>query len=166
MQIAFVETMRGFVTPKSGPSAAVDFNVRACGGPGGRFTLKGVVHAAPWIDETTCEGTLRLSALPARLAYDVHFMTADGRKLRLHGEKRPSLFSPVKGMTVLPITLSDDAGATLASGELRFDLTEFPGFIASWLPRQSKAHRQLEARRVAVARLQLLSPSPPQGRGN
>ena len=32
MQIAFVETMRGFVTPKSGPSSPVDFNVRASGG--------------------------------------------------------------------------------------------------------------------------------------
>ena len=159
MQIAFVETMRGFVTPKSGPSSAVDFNVRASGGAGGRFTLLGVVHAAPWIDETTCEGTLHLSAIPARLTYDVHFKTADGRKLRLHGAKSPSLFSPIKGMTVLLIALSDEWGAVLAAGELRFDLTELPAFLASWLPRQSKAHRQLEARRMAVARNQLLGQS-------
>ena len=156
MQVAFVETMRGFVTPKSGPSAAVDFNVRASGGAGGRFTLTGVVHAWPWIDETTCEGTLLISAIPARLTYDVHFKSADGRKLRLHGAKHPSLFSPIEGMTLLQITLLDDSGATLGVGELRFDLTELPGFLASWLPRPSKAHRQLEARRMAVARLQLL----------
>jgi hypothetical protein len=155
MQIAFVETMRGFVTPKSGPSAPVDFNVRASGGAGGHFTLTGVVHAGPWIDETTCEGTLDISALPPRLAYDVHFKTADGQRLRLHGAKHPSVLSPVSSMTVLPIELSDAQGVVLGEGELRFDLTELPGFIASWLPRPSRAHRQLEARRVAVARLQL-----------
>ena len=159
MPIAFVETMRGFVTPKSGPPVAVDFNVRASGGTGGHFTLTGVVHAGPWIDETTCEGTLDISAIPARLAYDVHFKAADGRRLRLHGSKHPSLFSPVSSMTVLPITLSDEAGLELARGELRFDLTELPGFIASWLPRPSRAHRQLEARRVAVARLQIAGAS-------
>ena len=159
MNIAFVETMRGFVTPRSGPPVAVDFNVRASGGAGGRFRLTGVVHAGPWIDETTCEGTLTFSAIPARLSYDVHFKGNDGRALRLHGAKRPSLFSPVKGMTVLPISLSDDSRDVLAQGELRFDLTELPGFLASWLPRPSRAHRQLEARRVAVARQQLLGSS-------
>lgn len=156
MKIAFVETMRGFVTPKTGPSSAVDFNVRASGGERGHFELSGVVHAGPWIDETTCEGTLDISALPPRLAYDVHFKAADGRRLRLHGAKRPSVFSPVSSMTVLPITLSDAQGLVLAEGTMTFDLTELPGFLASWLPRPSKAHRQLEARRVAVARLQLV----------
>jgi len=157
MKIAFVETMRGFVTPKSGPSVPVDFNVRASGGQGGHFTLTGVVHAGPWVDETTCEGTLDLSVLPARMKYDVQFKTADGRKLRLHGAKRPSPLSPVKSMTVLPIELSDERGELLAQGEMRFDLTELPGFLASWLPRPSRAHRQLDARRIAVARLQLNS---------
>ena len=156
MNIAFVETMRGFITPKSGPSTPVDCNVRASGGAGGHFLLTGVVHAGPWVDETTCEGTLDLSVVPARLAYDVRFKTKDGRALRLHGHKTPSLFSPIKGMTVLPIALSDETGAVLAEGQMRFDLTELPGFLASWLPRPSRAHRQLEARRVAVARQQLV----------
>jgi hypothetical protein len=158
MNIAFVETMRGFITPKSGPSTPVDFNVRASGGLGGHFTLIGVVHAGPWIEETTCEGTLDLSVLPASLKYDVKFKGADGRMLRLHGAKSPSLFRPIKGMTVLSIALSDDTGALLAQGEMRFDLAELPGFLASWLPRPSRAHRQLEARRVAVARQQLVGP--------
>lgn len=157
MQIAFVETMRGFVTPMSGPSSPVDFNVRASGGARGHFKLLGVVHAGPWIEETTCEGTLDISALPPRLAYDVSFEAKDGRVLRLHGAKHPSVFSPVSSMTVLPITLSDEDGDTLARGELRFDLTELPGFLASWLPRPSRAHRQLEARRLAVARFQMIN---------
>lgn len=159
MPIAFVETMRGFVTPKSGPSIPVDFHVRASGGMGGHFMLSGVVHAGPWIDETTCEGTLDMSVVPPRLAYDVHFQTADGKRLRLHGAKHPSPFSPVSSMTVLPIKLSDAAGAVLAEGQMKFDLTELPEFLASWLPRPSRAHRQLEARRLAVARMQLVSES-------
>ena len=153
MPIAFVETMRGFVTPKSGPSSPVDFNVRASGGSGGRFTLIGVVHAGPWIEETTCEGSLHISL--GSLAYDVRFTGKDGRALRLHGAKSPSLLRPIRGMTVLPIALSDETGV-LAEGEMKFDLMELPGFLASWLPRPSRAHRQLEARRIAVARLQLV----------
>lgn len=155
MPIAFVETMRGFITPKTGPSHPVDFHVRASGGGGGRFSLSGVVHAGPWIDETTCEGTLDLSVLPPRLAYDVRFKTADGKWLRLAGAKHPTPFSPVSSMTVLPIKLIDESGAVLGEGQMKFDLTELPGFLASWLPRPSKAHRQLEARRLAVARSQL-----------
>ena len=159
MPIAFVETMRGFITPKSGPSYPVDFHVRASGGAGGHFTLNGVVHAGPWIDETTCEGTLDMSVLPPRLAYDVHFKTADGKKLRLHGSKHPTPFSPVSSMTVLPIMLTDELGTIHGEGQMKFDLTELPEFLASWLPRPSRAHRQLEARRWAVARMQLVSES-------
>jgi hypothetical protein len=40
---------------------------------------------------------------------------------------------------------------------MRFDILELPAFLASWLPRPSRAHRQLEARRIAVARLALRS---------
>lgn len=153
MEIAFVESMRGLVTPPTGPARPVAFHVRAAGGAGGRFTLRGVVHAAPWVDEATCEGTLALSL--RALAYDVHFLGADGRRLRLHGEKHPRLRAPVRSMTVLPVTLRDEAGAALARGEVTFDLLDLPRFLASWLPLQTRAHRQLAARRVAVARAAL-----------
>lgn len=155
MAISFVETMRGFVTPHSGPSSALDFNVRAQRISGGRFELSGVVHAPPWVDEATCEGTFVMSALPASLAYDLRFRTADGRTLRLLGAKRPSPFAPIASLTVLPISLLDEGGLALAQGELRFDLFELPGFMASWLSLGSRSHRQLQARRVAVDRLQL-----------
>lgn len=155
MKIAFVETMRGVVTSRSGAEVPIDFNVRASRDARGHFTLQGVVHAGPWVEETTCEGTLALSVLPARISYDVSFTATDGRRLRLHGAKRPSVFSPVTSMTVLPIALSDELGELLAEGTLTFALDELPGFLASWLPTPSRAHRQLEARRIAVARLPL-----------
>lgn len=155
MPIAFVETMRGTVRDAQGVERPVDFHVRAAGGAGGHFELSGVVHAAPWVDETVATGTLVISAVPPSIAYDVRFRAADGRTLRLHGAKKPSLFRPVTSMTVLGVTLSDDKGLALGDGTLRFDLMDLPGFLASWLPVPTKPHRQLEARRVAVARREL-----------
>ncbi len=152
MALAFVETMRGEVTTPAGACARVDFHVRAAGGAGGRFALEGVVHAPPWVDETTGKGTLVLSVLPASIAYDVRFTARDGRALRLHGAKSPSLLRPVRSMTVLPITLSEDGGADLAQGTMHFDLLELPEFLRSMAPGRSGPHRRLEARRVAVAR--------------
>lgn len=155
MKIAFVETMRGTVRDEAGVERPVDFHVRATGGAGGRFELSGVVHAAPWVDETVATGTLELSVLPASIAYDVRFQTREGRALRLHGAKKPSLLAPVRSMTFLPVTLSDDAGLPLAEGTMWFDLLDLPAFLASWLPLPTKPHRQLDARRVAVARKEL-----------
>lgn len=157
MPIAFVETMRGTLRDASGVETPVDFHVRASGGSLGRFRLSGVVHAAPWATETLAHGTLDLSARPARIVYDVAFRAEDGRTLRLHGAKRPSLLAPVKSMTVLAVTLSDDVGHVVARGTLRFDLLELPTFLFSWLPLPSRPHRQLEVRRVAVARRGLTS---------
>jgi hypothetical protein len=114
-----------------------------------------VVHAPPWVAETTGEGTLHLSLVPARIAYDVRFTADDGRALRLHGEKRPRVLRPVHSMTVLPITLSDEAGLALAEGTLRFDLLELPGFLASWLSPSTLPHRQLQLRQAAVTRSRL-----------
>lgn len=156
MPIAFVETMRGTLRDGTGAEHPVAFHVRARGGAGGRFALSGVVHAAPWVEETVAGGTLVIAARPASIAYDVRFRTGDGTALRLHGAKRPSVFSPVRSMTVLGVTLSDEGGRALAAGTVRFDLMDLPGFLASWLPVPSRARRQLEARRVAVARRELL----------
>jgi hypothetical protein len=155
MPIAFVETMRGTLRDERGAERPVDFHVRASGGAGGHFALSGVVHAAPWVDETVATGTLVISVLPASIAYDVQFRAKDGRALRLHGAKKPSLLAPVRSMTVLDVTLSAGEGLALAQGTMRFDLMDLPGFLASWLPMQTKPHRQLDARRVAVARREL-----------
>lgn len=155
MTVAFVETMRGTLRDSVGAVHPVDFHVRATGGSQGRFALSGVIHAAPWRDEAAVTGTLELSLAPASIAYDLHFVASDGSPLRLHGSKRPTLRAPITSMTVLSVTLSDEADGTLAEGTIRFDLLELPTFLASWLPFQTTPHRQLAARRVAVARREI-----------
>lgn len=155
MPVAFVETMRGTVRDTGGVVRSVDFHVRASGGGRGRFALSGVVHAAPWAEETVASGTMEFALWPPAIDYDVRFRAADGRELRLFGAKKPSLFRPLESMTVLAVTLADEAGAVLAEGALRFDLMDLPGFLSSWLPAPTKPHRQLDARRAAVARREL-----------
>lgn len=159
MHLSFVESMRGELSP----GHPVAFHVRASGGLEGPLALWGVVHAAPWVDEATCEGTLELSL--RRLAYDVRFRDEGGRALRLHGEKHPSVRSPLRSMTVLPVTLLDEAGQALARGELAFDLLDLPQLLASWLPLPTRAHRRLTARRIAVERNTVLPRSPTGGAG-
>jgi hypothetical protein len=156
MPIAFVETMRGALRDLEGRERPLDFHLRAVGGPGGRFTLSGVVHASPWAEETVAWGTLVFSAWPAALTYDVRFRAGDGRTLRLHGAKTPSLRQPLASMTALPVNLSDEEGRQLGRGTLRFDLMDLPSLVVSWLPLPTRPHRQLEARRVAVARRELV----------
>ncbi len=156
MPITFVESMRGSVTPQGGGEAhPLCFHVEALGGQGGRFRLSGVVHASPWAEEAVAEGTLELSLLPPRIAYEVGFTSDTGQRLRLHGAKRPSPLRLLSSMTVLEITLETAEGTALARGTLRFDLLELPEFAASWLSVRSRAARQLRARRVAVARRDL-----------
>lgn len=155
MPIAFVEVMRGTLREPGGTSRLVDFHVRATGGAGGRFELSGVVHAPPWADETVASGTLAISLVEPSIAYDLRFLAKDGRRLRIHGAKRPSLLRPVSSMAALPVTLADDVGRALAEGMLRFDWLSLPHFLVSLLPMTTKPHRQLSARRVSVARREL-----------
>jgi hypothetical protein len=117
------------------------------------------MHAGPWAAETTASGSLTLSLLPARIAYDVGFTADDGRALRLVGAKHPTPFHPVHSMSWLEVTLRDEADAVLATGWLAFDLLDLPSFVASWLPFESRTARRLEARHQAVVRAALGSAS-------
>jgi hypothetical protein len=154
----FVETMRGHLT-HLGARSDLAFHVRATRQLGAQFELQGVIHAPPWAAETTATGTLQMSALPPRIAYEVRFEATDGRRLRLVGAKHPSLFRPVHSMSWLRVQLVDEANVPLASGSMRFDLLDLPGFLASWGPRPTRAAKALEARRHAVARAKLLGSS-------
>ncbi len=152
----FVETMRGEL---SGPHGAhpVAFHVRAERQQRGTFALRGVMHAGPWASETTASGSLTLSLWPARIAYEVAFTAADGRRLRLVGAKHPTPRRPVHSMSWLGVELRDERDAVLATGWLAFDLLDLPSFVASWLPVPSRAERRLEARHQAVVRAALES---------
>ena len=150
----FVETMRGELTGGSGQHP-IAFHVRAERQRGGVFALRGVMHAGPWASETTASGTVTLSVWPSRIAYDVAFTAADGRRLRLVGAKHPTPRRPVHSMSWLAVELRDEGDAVLAHGWLTFDLLDLPSFVASWLPVPSRAERRLEARHQAVVRAAL-----------
>lgn len=155
MKLSFVETMRGEVTDGAGRVHAVDFQIRTEQVGGGRFEVKGVVHAGPFGDEAPCEGTLTISAAPPSIAYDVRWRTAQGA-FSLVGAKSPRPWKPVGSMTVLPIELRDGSGARLASGTMTFDLLDLPQFLASWLPVSLRGRRRFDARLAAVTRKSLL----------
>lgn len=149
MNLSFVETMRGTLND----GTRVDFQIRTkSSGKPGHFTFEGVVHAGKWCAEGPCEGTLIISLRPASIAYIVRF--ADG--LILEGHKSPTLLSPFRSMSVLPIALRRSSGEELASGTMFFDFMELPQFIASWLPVPSTTTRRFEARHRAVARRALI----------
>lgn len=156
MSLSFVETMRGTLEDPSGRKHAVDFQIRSERVSGGRFAIKGIVHADAWVDEAPCEGTLTISALPASIAYDVRFTGRDGTAYLLAGAKSPSALAPLRSMTVLPITLRTGDGRELARGTMTFDLFELPEFLASWLPMPTRPRRLFEARHKAVARRELV----------
>lgn len=154
MNLSFVETMRGTLND----GTRVDFQIRTkSAGKPGHFTFEGVVHAGKWCAEGPCEGTLIISLRPASIAYVVRFSE---RELILEGHKSPSLLSPFKSMSVLPIALRRSTGEELASGTMYFDFMELPQFMASWLPLPTRSTRRFEARLRAVDRRALLSGLP------
>lgn len=85
----------------------------------GRVTIEGIAHDAP------VQGTLGLPALAIkRLPYDVFFVTDGGERWRMRGEKDITYLAPVRSMTVLPVTLYEEAATRareVARGTLTFD---------------------------------------------
>jgi hypothetical protein len=87
----------------------------------GRITIDGVTHDAP------IQGSLGLPALAVkRLPYDVFFLTDAGERWRMRGEKDITYLAPVRSLTVLPVTVYQEAAhATrareVARGTLEFD---------------------------------------------
>lgn len=151
MKLSFQETMRGEVMSLSGYVSPIAFHIRTRQTHGGHFELDGVVHAGPFGDEATCTGELTISL--GALVYEVRW-----GDFVLKGKKTPTIFSPLRSMTVLPVTL-ERAGETVASGAMTFDLLDLPSFLASWLPRPTVHTRRFEARHAAVARRQLVGGS-------
>jgi hypothetical protein len=158
MNLSFVETMRGTLRDPQGRESHVDFQLRTLStGRPGHFAVDGVVHCGPWQAEGPCEGTLTITVRPAAIAYTVRFSAADGAPLVLTGHKSPSLLSPLRSMTFLPIALKNvESGAELARGTMHFDLLELPQFLASWLPLPTDPRRRFEARHRAVCRRALV----------
>jgi hypothetical protein len=126
MRMSFEETMRGTLRSARGDSP-VEFTVIARAEGRGYFTLDGTVSAKGFAAEgTRTNGSLYIALLGGIIRYRLHF---DG--FTLEAEKSPSVFSPVRSMTFMPVKLLDKAGSTVAQGEMTFDLKDLPSFVLS-----------------------------------
>ena len=148
--LSFVETMRGAVTEPGGTERTVEFTVSATRVGTGRFELKGLARAAPWLAEGEVRGTLVMSLLPPAITY--HLELPGG--VSLDAQKDPRPWRPLHSFTFMPVTLTGADGRVLAQGSMRFDLRELPKFAASWLPWASQ-RRQLDAQRRQLLRAEL-----------
>ena len=68
-------------------------------------------------------------------------------------------------MTRMNATIADEAGRVVASGEMRFDVRDLVGFVASWLPVAKKGRHHLDTRRRSIERLALSGPLETGTRG-
>ncbi|MFG2250776.1 hypothetical protein [Spirillospora sp. NPDC048823] len=85
--------------------------------------LAGRVHVPGWADDRAATGRLRVAPLTARrIRYTMDFTALDGRRLRLDGWKSVDPRRPVRSMTTLPVTVTDEDGTVAGEGVLRFDL--------------------------------------------
>lgn len=96
--------------------------------------LTGRVYALDWADDHAAAGTLRVAPIAAkRIRYTVDFTAADGRRLRLDGWKSISYGRPVRSMTFLPATVTDESGTVVGEATLRFDLRrDLASFLAGF----------------------------------
>jgi hypothetical protein len=97
----------GLLRPWSDVEAAVTARVRVDG----------------WADDPSAAGTLRIAPVTARrIRYKLDFTTSDGRRMHLDGWKAVSFARPLRSMTRLPATVTDEKGDVAGEAQLRFDL--------------------------------------------
>jgi len=83
--------------------------------------MSGRVHVPGWADDTGASGTLHVAPLTARrIRYRLAFTAADGRCLRFDGWKSVDLRHPLRTMTTLPATITDEDGVVVGEARLRF----------------------------------------------
>lgn len=71
-----------------------------------------------------------------RVPYDLSFVGADGRVLRLRGQRDFFVYDAVDSLTVLHASLYDDADREIGRATLRFDArSELPHLLKSFRPR-------------------------------
>ncbi|MFD9124894.1 hypothetical protein [Kitasatospora sp. NPDC059571] len=107
-----------------------------------RARLTGRIRIEGLTDDPLLSGELEISPLARRrIRYRLAF-TAEGRNLTLDGWKSVTRRHPLRSMTVLPCTVSED-GREVGRGVLRFrPATALAPFLASWrFPRADTAAR-------------------------
>jgi hypothetical protein len=157
MPLSFIETMRGWLRGADGGEFPISFEVGARGVRAGRFELRGLLAAPPLTPETSAKGTLEMRL--GSIAYHLDFVGEGQKRLHLDATKYPSLRAPLRSMTRMHTTIRDEAGRTVASGEMRFSLGDLLPFAASWLPWQEHGRRRLDASRRHLERRALVGPS-------
>ncbi|HET9380789.1 MAG TPA: hypothetical protein VFP69_08160 [Streptomyces sp.] len=146
-QARFAETMEGTLRLSTSPgeSRSVTLGLRVeAPGPlrplaSTAATLTGRVRVDGWADDPHATGSMVVAPVSeGRIAYQVRFTALDGHAYVVRGHKSPTWRSPLRSMTVLPVTLAPagggDGGTAGVTGEglLRFPLRTVPSFAASW----------------------------------
>jgi hypothetical protein len=92
----------------------------------GRLLIAGLVDGG-------CRGRMRIAPLTARrIRYQLD-LTGDGqRRLHLDGWKSITLRRPWASLTRLPVTITDDSGTAVATGEVRFARRDLLPFLLSF----------------------------------
>jgi hypothetical protein len=82
-------------------------------------------------------GTLTMKLFDEkRIPYDLTFEGDDGRTYRLRGQRDFFMHDAVDSLTMLPVSLFDDADVEIGRALLRFDpKTELPILVKSFRPR-------------------------------
>ncbi|OGQ17485.1 MAG: hypothetical protein A2138_26215 [Deltaproteobacteria bacterium RBG_16_71_12] len=162
MRVSFVETMRGTLTDERGAVTTVEFTLHV-EAPStraflfdGRCVAKGVVKAPGFTAEAPCEGEVVIARLPPSIGYRLQLRGTDGALLTLTGTKQVALTRVLRTMTTLPVTLTDDVGATRARGVMTFDLEDLVPFLATFSPWSRRPRALVDAARVAARRRALV----------
>jgi hypothetical protein len=96
--------------------------------------LTGRVHVPGLADDPEGTGMLRVAPIAGRqIRYRLDFGAADGRRLHLDGWKSISYRRPVRSMTLLPATVTDENGTVVGEATLRFHVRrDLARFLASF----------------------------------
>ncbi|MES9538452.1 hypothetical protein [Actinomadura sp. NPDC000600] len=131
-------------------------------------TLAGRVHVPDWADDPAAAGRLRVAPIAARrIRYTLGFTAGDGRRLRLDGWKTVTPRRPVRSMTFLPLTVTDEDGAVVGEARLRFrlrrDLARFLGGFRFPGPDPMRSRWRGQAGRLEVWYTTLTDPATGTG---
>jgi hypothetical protein len=95
----------------------------------GHVDMEGFATRAP------LSGTMVINPILGRhIKYEFRFTGDDGKAYRFSGQKDVSPLRPVGSMTTLPGAITDENGAEIASGVVRFDLRTLGRFLGSFRP--------------------------------
>ncbi len=95
--------------------------------------VEGTAHLEGAVDHAPLRGHMIIDPLLSRvIRYDVRFVSTQGERLRLHGQKEISPLRLVESFTHLPAVIDLEEGAPWATATLSFDQADLPQFLRSF----------------------------------